>query len=278
MLGKLIKHEFHAVSRLLLPLHLALILITLVGRFYVQFAVRNMDSKFDLIHISLIMFYVLALFAILILTYVYLYILRPHKNLFSDEGYLMHTLPVTPSMHIWAKLIVSVCWILLDLFLIFLSLFCILVNPDFLDFWPKMMAEIRNVIISRTGQDFFVGSITLVINYLVSCARSILVVYMCMAIGHSFNQYKLLSSVGIYIGVYAASSLIHTLFLILLEIPGINGADGVSSLLFYWYAAPFSGAPAWRTSVWFDTLFSLAAAVGAFLVSRYFLSRRLNLE
>ena len=38
MLGKLIKHEFHAVSRLLLPLHLALIAITFVGRFYVQFA------------------------------------------------------------------------------------------------------------------------------------------------------------------------------------------------------------------------------------------------
>ena len=72
MLGKLLKHEFHAVSRLLLPMHLALILITLVGRFYVQFAMSNMDSRFDLINVSLVMFYMLALFAILILTYVYL--------------------------------------------------------------------------------------------------------------------------------------------------------------------------------------------------------------
>lgn len=278
MLGKLIKHEFHAVSRLLLPLHLALILITFVGRFYVQFAVSNMDSRFDLINISLIMFYVLALFAILILTYVYLYILRPHKNLFSDEGYLMHTLPVTPSMHIWAKLIVSVCWILLDLFMIGLSLFCLLVNPDLLDFWPEMMSEIREMVTLSTGLDFFVGSITFVINYLVSCARGILVVYMCMAIGHSFNQYKLLSSVGIYIGVYVASNLIGTIFRILLEIPVINGGDNFFSIFMVGGYSSSSYETYARISIWFDTLFALAVAVGAFLVTRYFLSKRLNLE
>ncbi len=278
MLGKLLKHEFHAVSRLLLPLHLALILITLVGRFYVQFAVSNMDSKFDLINVSLIMFYVLALFAILILTYVYLYILRPHKNLFSDEGYLMHTLPVTPSMHIWAKLIVSVCWILLDLFMIFLSLFCMLVNPDFLDFWPDLISEIREMVTLSTGMDFIVGSIGFVINYLICCARGILVVYMCMAIGHSFNQYKLLSSVGIYIGVYVASNLIGTIFRIIIGIPGLSNNNGPFSLFVVGSYSPDYYQKQAQIILWSDTLFALAVAVGAFFVTRYFLSKRLNLE
>ena len=41
MLGKLIKNEFKAVNRLMLPLHLGLIVITIIGRFYIQFTVFN---------------------------------------------------------------------------------------------------------------------------------------------------------------------------------------------------------------------------------------------
>lgn len=276
MLGKLLKHEFHAVSRLLLPMHLALILVTLVGRFYVQFAVSNMDSRFDLMNVSLVMFYMLALFAILVLTYVYLYILRPHKNLFSDEGYLMHTLPVTASMHIWSKLIVSVCWILLDLFLISLSVFCMLVNAEFLEYWPQMIKEIQEMITFTTGMNFILGAITFILDLLVSCARGILVVYMCMAIGHSFNQYKLLISVAIYIGVYVASSIVNTLFSILIGVPWLRG--GGFSSLFIVGTYPDSYRVNTQILTWFDILFSLGIAVAAFFVTRYFLTKRLNLE
>ena len=272
MLGKLLKHEFHAVSRLLLPMHLALILITLVGRFYVQFAMSNMDSRFDLINVSLVMFYMLALFAILILTYVYLYILRPHKNLFSDEGYLMHTLPVTASMHIWSKLIVSICWILLDMFLISLSVFLMLVNPDFLEYWPNMIGEIQEMISITTGMDFVMGAIAYIINLLISCARGILVVYMCMAVGHSFNQYKLLISIGIYIGVSMGMSLITTLAGILFSMP----FGGYGSLSLFMISSDYNTLSQQMT--WFDTVLSLVVAAAAFFVTQYFLSKRLNLE
>ena len=276
MLGKLLKHEFHAVSRLLLPMHLALILITLVGRFYVQFAMSNMDSRFDLINVSLVMFYMLALFAILILTYVYLYILRPHKNLFSDEGYLMHTLPVTASMHIWSKLIVSICWILLDMFLISLSVFLMLVNPDFLEYWPNMIGEIQEMISITTGMDFVMGAIAYIINLLISCARGILVVYMCMAVGHSFNQYKLLISVSIYIGVYVVTSIIDTLFSILVGIPWLKNGGFSSIFVMGIYSDSYQSSAQLLT--WFDALFSLVIAVAAFFVPRYFLTKRLNLD
>ena len=41
MLGKLLKHEFKAVNRLMIPLHLGLVVITIIGRFYVQFVVNR---------------------------------------------------------------------------------------------------------------------------------------------------------------------------------------------------------------------------------------------
>lgn len=273
MLGKLIKYEFQAVSRFLLPLHLALIGITLIGRLYVQFALTNMDSRFDLIHVSLVMFYVLALVAIFVVTYVYLYILRPHRNWFSDEGYLMHTLPVTAAQHIFSKLLVAMCWILLDLFLLGLSLFCMLINPDVWSSWPDFVSMMQEMITIVTGMDFLVGAVAFVLNFLIDCARGLLVIYMCLAIGHSFNQYKLLISIAIYIGVYVGSSLITTLGSILI---GFNHNTSSSILnLFIISNSSISNSSA---MTWFDTLFSLAVAVGAFLITRYFLTRRLNLE
>ena len=58
--------------------------------------------------------YVLFIFAIVVATYVYLAI-RFQKNLFSDEGYLTHTLPVSPTKLIWSKMLVAWAWIAIDL-------------------------------------------------------------------------------------------------------------------------------------------------------------------
>ncbi|MCI9133659.1 MAG: hypothetical protein HFI31_05655 [Lachnospiraceae bacterium] len=272
MLGKLIKHEFHAVSRLLLPLHLALIAITFVGRFYVQFAMDHMDYRFSLIHVSLFMFYFLALFAIFVLTYVYLYILRPHRNWFSDEGYLIHTLPVTPAAHIWSKLIVAMCWVLLDSFLLILSVFLMVVNPQVLNSWPEFIEMLQEMVTATTGMDYVLGSVAYILNLLITFARGLLICYMCLAIGHSFNQYKLLISIGIYIGVSMGMSLITTLAGILFSMP----FGGYGSLSLFMISSDYNTLSQQMT--WFDTVLSLVVAAAAFFVTQYFLSKRLNLE
>ena len=132
MLGKLIKNEFKAVNRLMIPLHLGLIAVTIIGRFYLQFTVFNNPGRavvmsdniwFGLLNATLIVFYILALFAAALITGIYLEIIRFRKNLFTDEGYLMHTLPVTASAHIWSKLIVCLVWVIVDVILVVLSVF-----------------------------------------------------------------------------------------------------------------------------------------------------------
>ena len=104
MLGKLLKHEFRAVNRLMIPLHLGLVVITIIGRFYVQFVMNREHVNYDnytlrmwegLMDVMLVSAYVIALIAIFVITWLYLDILRFRKNLFTDEGYLMHTLPAS---------------------------------------------------------------------------------------------------------------------------------------------------------------------------------------
>ena len=112
MLGKLIKHEFKAVNRLMIPLHLALIVITVIGRFYIQLTLSARNEYFyseaanvwyGVLDMTLVLFYIIALVAISIITSVYLTIIRFRKNLFTDEGYLMHTLPSIASQLIWEQ-------------------------------------------------------------------------------------------------------------------------------------------------------------------------------
>ena len=91
MLGKLIKYEFKAVNRLMIPLHLGLIAITIFGRFYVQLALnrpRFNDGNvwMTFADTSLIIFYVIALVAIALITSIYLSILRFQKICSQMKG------------------------------------------------------------------------------------------------------------------------------------------------------------------------------------------------
>ena len=205
MLGKLIKYEFKAVNRLMIPLHLGLIAITIFGRFYVQLALnrpRFNDGNvwMTFADTSLIIFYVIALVAIALITSIYLSILRFQKNLFTDEGYLMHTLPVSVHEQIWGKLIVTTVWIAIDTVLLILSILVMLLNKDLIsavfDEVPTLFISFRD----NFGVSPVAAGLVWIPLFVLSEMASILIYYMCITIGHSFHTHKILSSVGIFVG------------------------------------------------------------------------------
>lgn len=123
MLKKLYKYDLKSVSLLLLILHAVLIVYSLVG--HIGFSFLKGGESFHTFEVSnlwgiAIGFYVLGfalfIFAIVIATIVYLAV-RIQKNLFSDEGYLTHTLPVKPSQLLWSKVFVIWTWSVIDFYL-----------------------------------------------------------------------------------------------------------------------------------------------------------------
>lgn len=210
MLGKLLKYEFKDVNRLMIPLHLGLIGITIIGRFYIQMALSRRGSGLwtGFADASLMMFYIIALVAIALVTSIYLMIIRFRKNLFTDEGYLMHTLPVSVHEQIWGKLIVSTVWITIDTLLIILSILVMILNQDMIS---SVFNEVPTLFYSFR-HDFGVSPVVAVLVWvplsLVAEMASILIYYMCITIGHSFNAHKVLYSVGIYVGVTIFSNVV----------------------------------------------------------------------
>ena len=104
MLGKLIKHDFLSNARFLGPAYIVMLVIALLGRFVTWLATRKaiMDSVapafahiINLLSSLLTVAFVLAPFAILFMAAFWV-IYRFYKNIFTDEGYLMNTLPTRP--------------------------------------------------------------------------------------------------------------------------------------------------------------------------------------
>ncbi|MGN0291367.1 MAG: hypothetical protein ACI4C5_05495, partial [Lachnospiraceae bacterium] len=114
MLGKLLKHEFKTTSKMILPLYFVLVVLTIFARITAQSMFSANETLTDSLGFGIfsgttIVMYILGLFAVSIATFIYL-VMRFYKNLFSAEGYLMHTLPVTSWQLLSSKLIVSFVW------------------------------------------------------------------------------------------------------------------------------------------------------------------------
>lgn len=296
MLGKLIKNEFRAVNRLLIPIHLILVAVTILGRFYVQFVLTNQHIPFArsnfsalevwgiLLNSMLVVVYVVALIAVNIITSLYLRILRFRKNLFTDEGYLMHTLPVSPAAHIWSKTIVTFLWSLIDGLLIALSVFIMVTNKEIQEGIGKLWSEMCKSFPEAFGVSAGIGIPLFLLVGLISSLCGILVIYACITVGHSFNSHKILASIGIYAGYVTVNNLLSSLFTALSELIAGNPGLGLgTNPIFFSFNAAASGtfshptAYFWATFC-FTTMLSLVTGVAAYFLSHYFMTKRLNLE
>ena len=101
MLRKLIKYEFRATARVMLPLYLVTIVLALLTRgasLWLELATADMtmgESILGFLAGLVAVAFVLALLATFIVAVV-LAVFRFRKNLLTDEGYVMFTLPVPP--------------------------------------------------------------------------------------------------------------------------------------------------------------------------------------
>lgn len=120
MLGTLIKHEFRYIIKTFSPLYLVYLLIALAVRILSTIADAmdpgETNSTFDILPkdptlstILVAFTCVAAIFGIFSAALPFLSVVdnirRFHRNMFTDEGYLTNTLPVTATEHVAAKLI-----------------------------------------------------------------------------------------------------------------------------------------------------------------------------
>jgi hypothetical protein len=232
MLGKLIKHEFNATARLLLPLYLVLAVLTVMDR-----VVLSLDIfKGVLIFVPRIITfaYVVSMIAIAVVTFVII-IMRFYKNLMTDEGYLMFTLPANSHQLINSKLLVSFIWSIASVAIIIASCFAAFATPSRLEVVSQVLKSGMDELNKAFNGNGALFITELVVLILIGILNKILTFYVSIAIGQLFSGHKLIGAFGSFIGISFALQIIVTLFMLVLGIflkSSINDPSVVYQIVF----------------------------------------------
>ena len=146
MLKKLFKYEWKSVSTLLLIVHGALLVYALIGRigyqiYFSKFLSDSSNTVMGMTTMFYVVVYVFGIMAVLLMTMLYLAI-HIQKSFFSDEGYLTHTLPVSPTQLLLSKIFIYWVWTILDLIFVAASIAILLVNKET---WPAIVYGFREM-------------------------------------------------------------------------------------------------------------------------------------
>ncbi len=209
MLGKLIKYEFRATRRIMLPLVAAVLLLGAMSGYSAMMLDNDGSSAIiNTLSVLIVVGFAFSVFAICAMSVVVM-VQRFYKNLLGSEGYLMFTLPVSVDALVWAKLIVSFVWFVVTALALFIAVNLLGLVSSTLMFDEatiSRLAQGTRDFISLVGAGNIIGYIVefIVLMFLLSCF-SCLTFYLAMAIGQSFANHKVLFSILAY---FALSILI----------------------------------------------------------------------
>lgn len=239
MLRKLMKHEFRATARLMLPLYLAALVLALLSRLGDLATQHIAVSGFNILNLLygiITVGFAVALIAVPVVAFI-LMILRFRSNLLADEGYVMFTLPVSTHQLVWSKLLVSLVWFVGAVVVDALAMIVLAADRAFFRNFREILS---NVLDNLTQPDQ-------ALLCLVGCILCCLIFYAPLAIGHSFDRRKMLLSVVFFFVIQIAMEIIfvvgaNLLFLLVNDVtvsPALSIHEGLWGLILC--AAVFAG-------------------------------------
>ncbi|MCM1251531.1 MAG: hypothetical protein NC321_01820 [Clostridium sp.] len=265
MLGKLMKYEWKATWKLLLPMNAFIVLMSILVFMTVRMSFFDSNSVFVMITGFIIVFtYIISMFVIAIGTVIYL-IYRFYTSVYGDEGYLLHTLPVDKHHIIIAKTLISAAWLIINSIVIFCSIFFTFTFAQ-AEFMEIMMdvgesyVELMNDADSITG----FGIVMTYVASLLSVFARILKIMACVSLGQMASNHKVLASFGFYYGIYFVQRIFGMLSLAILGL--IYRAIGDSPIGLF--------SISWETQL----ISGLIYCALFYFLTWYMMDRKLNLD
>ena len=236
MLGKLLKQDFRATARIMLPLYAAVPVLGLFTNLITHLCENQNGFLIRAIGALVSFVFSLSLIAAVVTTVV-LMILRFYRNLMTDEGYLMFTLPVSTTELIFSKLIVSIVWFLGTFAVDALGLLLSGTLGSYEDivrfrFAFTFGAPYSMPTITQAQAGWFAAGVVVLV---ILCGLALcLMTYAAMAIGQSFKKNKGLMSVVFFFVLWIGTRMLLTLIFGLLFGLGVQDAERLADSLVCW--------------------------------------------
>lgn len=261
MLGKLMKYEWKATWKLLVPTNLLIIVMTLFACLTIRLdGLSSYNEGVAFSAVMIIMMYVLSMFVALIGTAIYL-IYRFYTSTYGDQGYLLHTLPVDKHHIIIAKVLISLAWVLISSFLMYSSiLFLFNAEEDILrDFINNLKVMVEQTSGERVSAFAVVMAFIAVI---VGMLARVLKVTACISLGQLSSNHKVMVAFAFYFAMYIAQQTV--------------------SAFYYMFDAYINKNSTWsygyRSSWEFALITGLIYSVVFYLITWYVMDKKLNLD
>lgn len=218
MLRKLFKYEFKNTYKLMLTIYGVTLIISLLGAVTLSFSSATPTPAAygiaELLGTAFIILYILTAFALFIITYVYMCV-HFYKTMYSSQGYLTHTLPVSPVTTFHVKLLVSLVWMVSSVLILLLSILILLCGASHGDFF----AIVATGLSSDTSTGFLGFSRCALFVYLTlvtifSCLGYLLLVFASTSIGQLFSQNKVAFSIVAGIVIYFIQQIVSTIIVV----------------------------------------------------------------
>ena len=221
MVKKLIKHEVIYYSRTLgftLPIIMVMGLMT---RVFLAFA-ENDNVVTNTIAYSSVAMLAMGCMAAVILAVV-ISVVRFYKNMYTAEGYLSFTLPVTNHQHILVKLGAAVACQIVTLLAIVIAVAIASweVVAGF-NIFNVLTFEIFSAYVGEANAVLYI--IEGVLLVLISFIFTTLLYYACITIGQTAKKNRILMAVATYFIYYVITQVIGTVFSIVFMILSMSGA------------------------------------------------------
>lgn len=198
MLIKLLRYEFKATGRIMLPLYLLLLLSATGLAADLRWSDDGKVQRF--LTVFLLIVFVVAVIAVFITTGL-LILVRFYRNLLKDEGYLMFSLPASTWQLIISKLLCALIWMICSLLV---GLACGVIIERILGDGTTFYQQLRVSWAMFIGDWGKTGALRV---FLIIAAVSILSIletvfklFAALSVGQLWGSHRILGSVLAYIG------------------------------------------------------------------------------
>lgn len=274
MLCKLLKYEWKAIWKVFVIINAFTVFVTILGMFAMNTLASGNGSfegdASDVIAILIFLLYYATIIGVSCAMTIYIAI-RFYRNLYTDEGYLMHTLPVTKRQLLNAKLLTHSACMLITVLLVGISI-CVLLLPLFsvlMDdpaFSPSYaLAELAKDCIGTYGIPLSAFLLCAVIANIICIISSILAIYCAISLGQTFQKHKIMGSILCYIGI---TCLLQTVNMILMMPQMLLSISGQKLNLAVYL----------NNTLLTASIISLFTGILFYLITLHMMNKKLNLD
>ena len=297
MLGKLMKYEWKNIWKAGTLMLLGMLVVTVIGCVVLRMPGGVVTGLLDNNDINATQsWFVLSSFVATLILYVIMLLastwgmliflgIRFYRSMYTDEGYLSHTLPVTANQLFLSKILVSGVWYLFISIGIGISVVALVVslmtgllnigelssvltqyNGNIWEFLADAFYELGRTYEEEMGIYLLLYGITLLLTYVAGPFITMVTLFGALTIGQLSSKHKGFMGILAYAGLTILSSII--------------GSTVQSAFMFGTNVMSSSGGFSVTTNMAYDinVITSLLIAAIMYGVSYYIMNRKLNLD